>query len=146
MDVPSSLGYVGLWHRLSVWFSLYPDCHRSAGSSFSDSLKFFPSVPTDFPGCGNLSFLSTTPPWGVDLVLLALLLLLPSFIHLNQLCVALYGLFWWSRSPASSVQPMFCENFCICRGIPDASWREMHSISTHSPTILESPNKQFLNG
>ena len=47
---------------------------------------------------------------------------------------------------ASSVQPVFCENFCIYRGIPDASLREMHSISTHSPTILESPNKQFLNG
>ena len=107
----------------------------------TDSLKFFPSVPIDFPGCGNLSFPSATPPWGVGLVLLALLGLLASFFHLSQLCVAPYGPFWWLKSPASSVQPVFCENFCICRGIPDASL-ERDALHVHPlPYHLGKPQQ-----
>ena len=46
--------YIGLWHGLSVWFSLHSNWHRSAVSPF-DRLTCFPSVLVDCPGCGNLT-------------------------------------------------------------------------------------------
>ena len=43
------MGHVGPQYGPSVSFSLCPVCHRLVTSLSSDSLKCFPSVPTDFP-------------------------------------------------------------------------------------------------
>lgn len=118
MDMYHYPGYIGPWHGLSVWLSLYSDCHRSAASP-SDSLRCFPSIPTSFTRCRNLSPPPAPQHLGTGLVLLALLLLLPSFFHPTQLCVDSYNPFQWSGTSAS-IQPVFCESCCICTCILDA--------------------------
>ena len=57
------LGHVERQHRLSVWFSLHSDCHRSV-ASLSNSPKCLSSVPNNCPHVGIsplLQFLH--PPW-----------------------------------------------------------------------------------
>lgn len=126
----SSPGYVQfVGYRLSVWFLLYPDCHRSAASSSSNSLKCFPSVPVDFPRCNNPFSASAPRPWGSGSVLLALLL--PSNFRPTQLCMDPYGPFRWSRTLANISQ-------CSVRTVVSVDrflmhlWREMHYMTTYS--------------
>ena len=81
--------YIGPWHSLSVWLTLHLDCHRSAASSSSDSIKCFPSVPTNCPRC-QISPASSPLPQDAAPVLLPFFLLLPSS-HILQSCV-MWGL------------------------------------------------------
>ena len=143
MDTYHCPGYVGPWHELSVWSSLYSDYHRSAASP-SGSLRCFPSIPTNFTRCGNLSPPPAPQHLGTGLVLLALLLLLPSLFRPTQLHVDSYNPSQWSGTSAS-IQPVFCESCCICTCILDAFvGRDMftyvphmfHSTSTYVSTTL----------
>ena len=105
------LGYVGPQHRLSVWFSLHSDCHRSA-PSLSNSLRCFPFVPTDCPDIGISPLLPLPHLLGTGSVVLTLLLFLPSLLCPVQFCVDLYVPFRWSGTPASS-KLVLCKVFCI---------------------------------
>jgi len=71
-----------------VWLTLHLDCHRSAASSSSDSIKCFPSVPTNCPRC-EISPASSPLPQDAAPVLLPFFILLPSF-HILQSCVWIY--------------------------------------------------------
>ena len=87
----------------------------------------FPCQRGGVPKFGNLSSVSALPPRGAGPIPLPHLLLLPSSFHPTQLCRDLYSPFWCPRS-SPSFQPVFCENCCICRCIPDASMErgELH--------------------
>ena len=92
MDLRSCLGYVGPWPRLSGWLSLHSDCHRSA-ALLSNSLKCFPSVPADCPGCRGpipASLPTTAPPNPHAHQVHSLSSFVPSFLHPTRFCVALY--------------------------------------------------------
>ena len=124
VDTHPSVGHAVLLHGLSVQVSLCALCHRLAVSPSSDSLRCFPSVPTDFsvsegasPDVGT-SLLLQLPNWGAGSIPFPLLFFLP-FFHPTWLCRYLYCPFWCPRSSAS-IQPVFCENCCICRCILDA--------------------------
>ena len=114
-----SLGYVGPWHRLSVWFSLHSEGHRSA-PSLSNSLRCFPFVPTDCPDRGISPLLPLSYLLGTGSIVLTLLLFFPSLLCPAQFCVDLYIPFQWSGTPASS-KLVLCKIFCIWRCVPDAS-------------------------
>lgn len=94
VDLRSCLGYVGSRPRLSVWVSLYSDCHISA-ASLSSSFECFPSVPTDCPKCGDLTAASASPPAGCmsDPAHSALSALLFSFLpsSYSVLCGSIYS-------------------------------------------------------
>ena len=126
---------VGPWHSLSVWFSLYSDCHRSAASPSSDSFKCFASVPTNCPGYGSLSPTSAPPPQSASPVLLALLLLLPSFFCPTQPCMDSYNPFQWSGTP-TSIQPVFWRTVVSVDIFVMHPRREMNSTPNNSSTIL----------
>ena len=49
-----------------------------------------------------------------------------------QLCMDVYNCFQWSRTPAS-IQPVFCDNCCICGCILDAF---METDTLHIPLLL----------
>ena len=110
VDLQPCPRYERLQHGLSMWFSLYSDCHRSPASP-SDSLRCFPSIPTNYIRCRNLSPPPAPQHLSTGLVLLAFLLFLPSFSHPTQLCIDSYNPFQWSGTPASS-KLMLCK-ICI---------------------------------
>lgn len=55
--------YIGLWQRLSMWFSFHQDCHRSA-AALCNSLKCFSTVPNNCPNLGVLPLPQYPNPWG----------------------------------------------------------------------------------
>ena len=59
-DLHPCLQYVGLQYRLSMWFSLYSDHHRSA-ASLPSPFKCLPSVPNYYSDVGNLTPASVPP-------------------------------------------------------------------------------------
>ena len=143
-----SPGHIGLWYRPSVYFSLYPACHRSATSPSFDNFKCFPSVPIDFPvGEGVSPNLGISPLLQLPCSGLRVLscFLSSSFSLLfcpTHLCRDIYSLFWCPVSSAS-VQQVFCENCCIYRCIPVAS---MERDDLHILLLLRhlnSPNFPF---
>ena len=62
-----------------LWVSLHSDCQGST-ASLSESLKVFPSIPTNCPPGGNLALLQPPTLWVRGPVSLLLLLFLPLFI------------------------------------------------------------------
>ena len=135
VDKHACPGYIEPQHRLSMWFSLYSDCHRSAASPSSDSFKCFASVPTNCPGYGSLSPTSAPPPQSASPVLLALLLLLPSFFCPTQPCMDSYNPFQWSGTP-TSIQPVFWRTVVSVDIFVMHPRREMNSTPNNSSTIL----------
>ena len=111
VDLHPCPGYIGPQHRLSVWFSFHSDRHRLA-PVLSDSLKCFPSVPTDCPNVGLLPLLQLPHLPSADLILLFPLLIFPSFLHPTKFCVDLHIPFGWSGTPAS-LQIMLRGIFCL---------------------------------
>ena len=110
-DLCPFLGYIGLLHRLFVWFLLHSDLHRSAASS-PNSLKCLPFVPNYSSDAGISPLLQFLHPMGSGPVLLTLFLFFPSFLHPTKFCVNLCIPFWWSGTPASS-QLVLCEILCF---------------------------------
>lgn len=126
--------YIGPWHSLSMWLTLHLNCHRSAASSSSDNIKYFPSVPKNCPRC-EISPASSPLSQDAVPILLPLFLLLPSF-HILQSCVWIYtflsggeGLLpvlSWCSMGTSVFVDIFLMN-------PE---REMYSMSLYSTAIL----------
>ena len=82
-DLHPCLQYVGLQYRLSMWFSLYSDHHRSA-ASLPSPFKCLPSVPNYYSDVGNLTPASVPPlPRGRSSPYILLHFSLPSFILLS---------------------------------------------------------------
>ena len=115
-DLCPSPGYVGLWQVLSVWFSFYSYCHRSA-VALPYRLKCFPFVQTiaSMWGCGTC-FSSPTPQEKFQFCSLSSFslpcIILPSFVWVSIP-------FQWSGTLVYS-QLVFCEIFCIWRCVSDA--------------------------
>ena len=79
-DLHPCLQYVGLQYRLSMWFSLYSDHHRSA-ASLPSPFKCLPSVPNYCSDVGNLTPASVPPfPRGRSSPYI-FLLFFSSFLH-----------------------------------------------------------------
>ena len=115
-----------LWQVLSVWFSFYSYCHRSA-VALSYRLKCFPSVQTiaSMWGC-DTCFSSPTPQVKFQSCSLSSFslpcIILPSFVWVSIP-------FQWSGTLAHS-QLVFCEIFCIWRCVSDAL-REKDVLHIH---------------
>ena len=131
VDTHLSLRYVGSQHWLCGSHSIQTD--SSAASLSFDSLKCFPSVQTDFPGCVSLTLASaplpSSPTYSPP----------PSpFFHPIQSCMDPHIPFQRSRIPASN-QPAFCEDYCVRRCISDVVM-ERDALHTH-PLLhhLDSP-------
>ena len=142
VDLRSCLGYVGSRPGLSVWVSIYSDCHISA-ASLSNSFECFPSVPTDCPKCGDLTAASASPPTRCtsDPAHSALLFsFLPSSYWV--LCGSIYS-FLVVRD---SCQPQLVLHviFCIWSSVfLIHPWREMCPLSTYFSAILSPSFLRF---
>ena len=83
VDKHACPGYIEPQHRLSMWFSLYSDHHRSA-ASLPSPFKCLPSVPNYYSDVGNLTPASVPPlPRGRSSPYILLHFSLPSFILLS---------------------------------------------------------------
>lgn len=129
VDKHACPGYIEPQHRLSMWFSLHSDCHRSAVSPSSDSLKCFPSAPTALPRCGVSPLLQLPNP--NHSCSLSSSFSLPSFILPSYLwiCIILSGgqglllVFSWHSTASVDVFLMY-------------PWSKRHSTSTYLPSWL----------
>ena len=84
------LGYVGLWYRLSVWFSHYSDYHRLV-ASLPSPFKCLPSSPNYCSDMGNLTPASVPPlPRGRSSLYILVFFFPPSFILLSFAWVSIF--------------------------------------------------------
>ena len=136
VDKHACPGYIEPQHRLSMWFSLYSDCHRSAVSPSSDSLKRFPSVPTAFPRCRVSPLLQLPNPW-VEVHSCSL----SSFFSLLSFILPSYS---WIRIILSSGQGLLLVfSWCSIASVDiflTHSWSKRHSTSTYPPSWLLLPD------
>ena len=127
-------GYLGPWHELSVWFSLYSDYHRSAASP-SGSLRCFPSIPTNFTRCRISPLLQPPNTWAqVWSCWLSSSFSLPSFVLPNYTWVHII------LSSGQGLLPVFSQ--CSVRAVVSVHvflmhlWGEIRSTSTYVSTTV----------
>ena len=98
VDLRSCLGYVGSRPGLSVWVSIYSDCHISA-ASLSSNLRCSSFVIAPIWG-SNPCYSFSIPQ--VQVQSYSLFSFSPYFFHLTEVWVALYTIFWWPGTPPHS--------------------------------------------
>ena len=135
VDVHPGTGYVGPRLGLSVWFSLYSDCHGSAASP-SNSPKCFPFCPNWFLRMWESLPLLQLPQRFLSSSFSFLSFVLPRYVSIHKILSSGQGLLLVFR-PCSVRTVASIDVFLI------HPWREMCPISTYFSAVLSPSLLRF---